>query len=590
MALYGHVRVSATVFCVHQPACVGCPLSHLSQDSQLDFKQQKVQTALLRAHPHNQTAVNPIHAPARTDGYRLRAKLVHERGTLGLFAEGHSVTDTSACRVLEPRLRQVLNQLRALLPLTVELRAVDARLADEGVLLTLVVDQHPNLEALQNAAERIMRHIALVRGVAYSERHPKSVQVLGGVPIPLLGAKDLIHHLASEEPYHLAVPGGFVQSHADQAIALHAAIERELKTRLGSLTRLGIVELYAGAGALALRLAARGARMTAVEAYAPSVALLERTAREQGLELRALATNAEAALPELGQADVIIVDPPRRGLSVEVRTSIARARPRLLVYVSCEPRTLARDLEHLAWLGLRAVSIQPFDMMPHSDAVETLVIAAPAAPLLPEVLYRDDELVAVNKPPHLPTTPHDEYPTSLLQLVRTLDGCQAAVPVHRLDVGTSGVCLFAVKAEHAAALAKALSDGQKTYTALARGVVHKKGTIRHGLLEGRTPRSAVTHYRRIGVLGTHSLLDVHPQHGRKHQIRRHFAKIGHPLIGDTKYGSSSGGRFFFDRHGLDRPYLHCARIELTHAGKALDLRAPLAADLALVAEQLNPAR
>lgn len=584
----GTLLVSAPVFCVHQPACVGCPLSHLSTTSQLEFKQRQVHTALVRAHPHNQAPINSIHAPTRTDGYRLRAKLVHERGTLGLFAEGHNVTDTSECRILEPRLRLVLNELRALFPLSVELLAVDARLADEGVLLTLVVSQHQHLQALQGDAQRIMSRIPLVRGVAYSERHAKSVQVLGGVPIHLAGAKELAHHLAPEAPYHLAVPGGFVQSHAEQASALHAAVERELETRLGSLSGLSVVELYAGAGALALRLAARGARLTAIEAYTPSVALLERTAREQGLALRALATNAEGALHELHQADVIIVDPPRRGLSLEVRASIARANPQLLVYVSCEPRTLARDLEHLAWLGLRAVSIQPFDMMPHADAVETLVLATPAAPLLPEVLFRDDALVAVNKPPHLPTTPHDEYPTSLLQLVQKLDGCREAVPVHRLDVGTSGVCLFAVKAEHAAGLAKALGDGQKTYTALAQGVVHKKGTIRHGLLEGRTPRSAVTQYRRTGMLGTHSLLDVHPQQGRKHQIRRHFAKIGHPLVGDTKYGSAASARYFFDRHGLDRPYLHCSRIELTHAGGALDLRAPLPADLSVVTEQLIP--
>lgn len=578
--------MSNPVFCIHQPACVGCPLSHLSVTAQLETKRERVLSALERSHTPHTSGVNPTIAAPTTDGYRIRAKLVHESGQLGLFTAGHAIADTSECRILHPDLRQALNRLRSLLPLESALLAVDARLADEGILLTLVVPEGSDTAILHRDAERLLHHIPMIRGVAYSERHPKSVQVLGGAPVHLLGAKDLIHHLAESSPYHLAVPGGFVQSHAEQATALHAAIEREVQTRLGSLSKLDIVELYAGAGALALRLAAQGAKVTAVEAFAPSVALLERTANEQRLTLRALASTAELALATRIGADAIIVDPPRRGLSVEVRTSIARAKPRLLVYVSCEPRTLARDLAHLSWLGLAPVLIQPFDMMPHSDSVETLAVLAPAPIPTLDVIHRDSTLIVVNKPPHIPTTPHAEYPVSLLQLVQELEGCQNAAPVHRLDVGTSGVCLFATAPEHAAELAAALTNGHKTYTALAQGVVHKRGTIRHSLLEGRTPRSAETRYERIDMLGTHSVVEAHPKQGRKHQIRRHFAKVKHALVGDTKYGGAQSARHFFERHGLDRPFLHCSRIVLQHNDVSVELTAPLAPDLAVVTESI----
>jgi 23S rRNA (uracil1939-C5)-methyltransferase len=583
---YGLQPVSEAVFCVHQPACVGCPLSHLSLDAQLDFKQQRVANALRQSLVSGLPFVNsPIPAPT-TDGYRIRAKLVHDQGQLGLFTDGHKVIDTSECRVLQPRLRHALNQLRALLPLQCTLLAVDARLADEGVLLTLVVPEQPNLPSLKADAERILRAIPDVRGIAYSERHAKSVQVLGGVPLHLAGAQDLVHHLNPAQPYHLAVPGGFVQSHPDQASALHTAIEREVQTRLGSLSKLNIVELYAGAGALALRLAAKGARVTAVEAFAPSVALLERTAAEQRLSLRALASSAEAALPQL-DADVMIVDPPRRGLSVDVRSCIATAKPRVIVYVSCEPRTLARDLAHFGWLGYAPALVQPFDMMPHSDSVETLTILTPAATPPLDVLFRDDTLIAVNKPPHIPTIPHAEYPSSLLRLVQQMEGCEQAAPVHRLDVGTSGVCLFAITPAHAFGLATELAQGHKTYTAAAQGVVHKRGTIRHSLLDGRIPRNALTRYERSGMIGTHSLLQAHPQQGRKHQIRRHFAKVHHALLGDTKYGSAASARHFFERYGLDRPFLHCSQIELTHKGEPLTLLAPLAPDLVVVMDLVS---
>lgn len=582
---YGLDNVSASIFCVHQPACVGCPLSHLPTSAQLELKQRQILLALQRMKIQATTLVGPTIGTPSTEGYRVRAKLVYDNKALGLYSEDHAVVDTRECRILDPRLREALNRVRDLLPLQSPLLAVDARLADEGLLLTLVVTEGSDPVLLQDDARRLLQLVPSLRGVAYSERKSTSVQVLGGLPIHLAGAKDLIHHLAKDKPYHVAVPGGFVQVHAGQASGLHDAIERELQSRLGALASLEIVELYAGAGALALRLAAQGARVTAIESFAPSVAMLERTAQEQRLHLRAIAASAET-LPAMGKMDVLIVDPPRRGLSVEVRNSIAKASPRLVVYVSCEPRTLARDLSHLSWLGWSASAIQPFDMMPHSESVETLAILTPAPKPELEVVYRDATLLAVNKPPHIPTTPHAEYPVSLLELVQELRGCEKAAPIHRLDVGTSGVCLFATSPEHVLASASALTDGQKTYTALAQGVVHKRGTMRHALLEARTPRSAETRYERTAMLGTHSLVEAFPKQGRKHQIRRHFAKVKHALVGDTKYGSPQSARHFFERHGLDRPFLHCARIRISHNGVELDLHAELAPDLVVVTDSI----
>jgi 23S rRNA (uracil1939-C5)-methyltransferase len=214
-----------------------------------------------------------------------------------------------------------------------------------------------------------------------------------------------------------------------------------------------------------------------------------------------------------------------------------------------------------------------------------LLERAPAPELT--VLHRDAHLIAVDKPPHLPTTPHPEHVGSLLDLVRRMPGCEHAVPVHRLDAGTSGVCLFATRGEAVAELAAALSLGQKTYIALAQGVVHKRGVIRRSLLEGRTPRTAETRYTRTRIVGTHSLIDAQPKQGRKHQIRRHLQAVGHPLLGDAKYGKSAGVRHFFERHALDRPFLHCSRIILRLETGELTLEAPLAPDLQRVLAELG---
>lgn len=576
-----------TAFCPHQPACTGCPLSDLSYAEQLETKSELVRAERGRWPVLDKVTLTPMVGAETNDQYRVRAKLVHSDGKLGLFTPDHDVIDTPNCRIVHPRLQSALNELRAMLPLPVPLLAVDARLADMGVLLTLVVPHQTSKDVVQRAAELLKSRIPDVRGVAYSERQAESPRVLGGVPVHVLGDREAPHTFAPGRPYHLAVFGGFVQAHPQQAAALHDLITRELGERLGSVAGRRIVELYSGAGALALQLASLGANVTAVDSYAPSVELLERTARNQRLSLTTRATAAESALSELHGADVIIVDPPRRGLSVEVRRAIVQAAPKLVVYISCSPRTLTRDLSHLTWLGYRAQRIIPVDMIPQADVVETLTVLTPAPQPALTVIHQDEALVAVDKPAHLPTTPHAEHTDNLLHLVRKLPGCEHAVPIHRLDAGTSGVCLFALRPEFAERLGAALSQGQKTYVALAQGITNKRGTIRKKLLEGRVPRDAETKYARTKVVGTHSLVHAFPVHGRKHQIRRHFAAVGHPLLGDSKYAKSASARFVFERYGLDRPFLHCTGVTLTHDHRELELQSPLPPDLNLVLESLG---
>ena len=142
------------------------------------------------------------------------------------------------------------------------------------------------------------------------------------------------------------------------------------------------------------------------------------------------------------------------------------------------------------------------------------------------------------------------------------------------------------KPEHVAPVAKALAQGQKEYVALCKGVVREKGAIRRPLVEHGRPHEARTRYTRREVIGGHSRVTVRPDEGRKHQIRRHLASLGHPVIGDERYGDVRTNEYFLMRHFLDRPFLHCARIELELDGRSLDLRAPLAPDLEGVLESL----
>jgi tRNA/tmRNA/rRNA uracil-C5-methylase (TrmA/RlmC/RlmD family)/23S rRNA-/tRNA-specific pseudouridylate synthase len=581
----------AALDCPHADRCPGCPLIALSYEAGLALKAERLERARGR-YPELEHASGGagVQAAASFESYRLRAKLVTDSaGRLGLFAAGsHDVVDIPGCRVQARELADVARALRALLPLELPLRGVDLRLCDGGVLVCLIVEGEPDRNALERVERLLLARLPHVSGLALNIAQPDSVQLLGARLEVRSGAAAQPHHFGAGAPWHYASHGAFTQVHAGQTERLHQRIEVQLGEKLGDLTGRRVLELYAGSGALALRLAARGARVTAVEAFAPALERIALAARAQSLEVETWAGDAEAFLRELAASpprdaiDAVLVNPPRRGLAASVRSALGKLAPRLISYVSCEPETLARDLALFELAGYRAAALEAFDMIPLSDAVESLALLEPAPAPAPRVLFEDETSLALYKLPFESTSGQGESGFSLLERARRTLGEPALAPVQRLDVGTSGVCWFARRPELVPALAEALARGSETYLALARGITHGKGKIARPLLDGGKRRAALTRYRRVSVVSGHSLLEMRPEHAGKHQLQRHLAAIGHPILGDARYGHEASNRHFEHRFGLDRPFLHCMALTLDRGGGPIEIRAPLAGDLAAV--------
>jgi 23S rRNA (uracil1939-C5)-methyltransferase len=580
------------VVCPHGAECPGCPLLALPYREQLVAKHERLKTAIARFGELAGTKITDVVPAEPIVGYRTRAKLVAHGSLLGLFARGtHRVVDIPECRVLDPELSRVAEGIRRHSQLGAALSAVDLKRTTTGVLATLVVPERTDEARVREAAQTLAETVPELTGISVSYRDERSHQLLGRPPVPLMGAqREKVHALGADAPFHFVAAGSFVQAHRGQQRKLLEKVISTIERELGAGRQPSVFELYSGSGALSLSLAARGARVVAVESYEPAATLAREAARAQGLELRVEAADAaeavQRALRDGYQPDVVIVNPPRRGLSAAVREVIPRLSPRLVIYVSCEPLTLARDLADFARRGYAARSVAPFDMMPLTQEVEGLALLVRSEPPLPEIVYEDERFVAVVKSPHEPTTPQGEHPGSLLSRVRRLAGAEEAVPVHRLDIGTSGVCLMAKKPEHVGPIAQALAQGQKEYVALCKGVTRDKGSIRRPLVEHGRPHEARTRYTRREIIGGHSRVSVRPDEGRKHQIRRHLASVGHPVVGDDRYGDSRTNEYFLMRHFLDRPFLHCARIVLEFTERSLELRAALAPDLMGVLESL----
>jgi tRNA pseudouridine65 synthase len=233
-----------------------------------------------------------------------------------------------------------------------------------------------------------------------------------------------------------------------------------------------------------------------------------------------------------------------------------------------------------------------------------------------EILYRDEWLVAIHKPSGLLV--HRSILDSreerfAVQLLRDQLGRQVH-PAHRLDKGTSGVLLFALDRDTAARVGGAFARQQvtKTYLAIVRGHPPEAGRIDHALvrrfdpLEGRqdledaAPQDAVTRFRTLATAelpyrvdryptSRYALVELEPETGRRHQLRRHLKHISHPIIGDATFGKGRHNRLFATLFGSTRLLLACTRLQLEHphGGAPLDLRAPPAADFAAVAAALG---
>ena len=579
----------STLECPHGTRCGGCALLGVPYPEQLALKGSTTHLAFARYAEHCGLRFTAVAAASPTRAYRARAKLVFgANGSLGLYArDSHEVVNIPECRVLAPELMRVTHAARHTLPGTAPaLDGLDLRLVDAGVLVTLIAPQGTAVPDLKRLANALCAASPEVRSVSASFRAPNAATLLGSGHVLLIGEEVEPHHLASDGPYHLAAHGAFTQAHLGQANAAHRAIEAALR----ELNAQRVLELYAGSGALSLRLAQHGFSMTAVEAFAPALAQAERAAREQHLALSTRDGHAERVLRDYAaqhvQFDAIIVNPPRRGLSVEVRRNAAALGALGIVYMSCDPATLARDLGHLRLLGYSAAEVAPFDMIPHSAAVECIVTLRHSAVPTPSVLYEDAQCLAVVKSGYEPVM-REAGNAGLLERVRRLPGAEQAVlvPATTLDRDSSGVCLFARSPVALPELERACAAAAHAFVTLARGVTHKKGRIRRPVRDARRTVQASTRYERSAVHGGHSLLTINPEHGSALYIRQHLASVGHQVLGDPR-GDAASNTFFEHRHGLDRSFLHRATLTVLLGAEPRTLEAPLPGELAAVLASL----
>jgi 23S rRNA (uracil1939-C5)-methyltransferase len=349
-------------------ACGGCQLQHLTYPAQLEAKRAIVAESLRRLG-HLSIDVPPLTPSPDVFGYRLRAELkigvVNGRRALGFYAfRSRELVPVSSCLVLHPRLQAALAPLADLVARSgralAGLREIEVQTTGSDAAIVVVFRMTALDRRALGAIGRELRDTLPLRGLVASD-HRRHRWV---------GGSDTLEERSPGVACRVS-DRTFLQVNAGVNATLVAAV-----VEWAELTgRERVVDLYAGFGNFALPLARRADRVTAVESDPSAVTDARHNARALGqANLHIVRSAVEAWIPgdEDRRPDVAIIDPPRAGLSRAAMERLVALAPRRLLYVSCEPTTLARDAGRLAEAGYRLDGLRGFDMFPHTSHVELL--------------------------------------------------------------------------------------------------------------------------------------------------------------------------------------------------------------------------
>ena len=368
--------------CPHSAACGGCQLRNMEYEAELAFKRQRVRDALTRIGGLD-IPVPPVLPAREISGYRNKAVFPVAPGPrVGFFQErSHQVTDVSDCALQTPAANSLAAALRQWMkdfsvPAYNEtdgsglVRHLFVRSNAAGDCVAAVVVNGAALPAEDTLVDALRAAAPSLVGVVLNQNTRRTNVVLGDQSRTLWGTAVLVDRLRGRD-FQISLPA-FYQVNHPQTEILYALVES-----FAAFTgEERLLDLYCGTGTIGLSMAHRCKSLLGVEVVPSAVADAEENARRNGIRnaefLCGDAGKAAKRLAARGErADVAVVDPPRKGLSPDVVDSLLQIAPRRLIYVSCDPATLARDLKLLRGV-YRVQAVQPLDLFPRTSHIETV--------------------------------------------------------------------------------------------------------------------------------------------------------------------------------------------------------------------------
>ena len=358
-------------FCPLYEHCGGCQLQHMSYPAQLKWKRQQVVDAIERIGKLD--GVEIFDTLGMTNPLRYRNKMQFPVGRsnagilIGCYARGsHKIIDAQSCPIQNVGLQPYDEDSHKGF-----LRHVMGRVGCNGELMIVLVTATKNFPAEKNFVRALRRELPEVTSIQQNVQTYHNNVILGRDTKILFG-KSTIHDQIGGLNFNISARS-FFQVNTAQAEVLY-------KTALDFCELRGhetIIDAYCGTGTISLFMARKARKVIGVEVVSSAIADAKKNSRENNIRnAEFLIGDAVKVLPRLldadVHADVVVVDPPRAGCDRKVLETFAALEPEKIIYVSCNPATLARDLKILDELNYRVKKIQPVDMFPFTSHIETV--------------------------------------------------------------------------------------------------------------------------------------------------------------------------------------------------------------------------
>ena len=377
-------------FCPVYKRCGGCSLQHMSYERTLKFKRQAVMDNLERIGGLSGIQVNPVIGMEAPRRYRNKAQYpvgMGEKGPIaGFFApRSHEIIESEECGIQHPVSDLAKNIILEFMK-TNSIAAYDEKTHNglirhvvtkvgfaTGEVMVIIVSTSPDIPKKGRLVSLLKEKLPGLKSIILNINNKPGNVVMGSKNITLYG-KDAIEDRLGGLTFEIS-PLSFYQINPTQTLVLY-----EKAVKYAGLTgEETVFDLYCGIGTISLFAARKAKRVIGVESVPEAVEAARRNAEKNSIaNAEFFCGNAEDVVPELYsqgiKADVVIVDPPRKGCDEVLLKTLIEMAPDRIIYVSCNPSTLARDMKVLHGSGYIAKEVQPVDMFPWTSHVECVTL------------------------------------------------------------------------------------------------------------------------------------------------------------------------------------------------------------------------
>ena len=372
--------------------CGGCKFQDLNYEKQLEFKIQVVRDSLNRIGGIEFSKKIEVFDAEQQYHYRNKGSFAVQGKTtdpkIGFYSEGsHNVADSHVCDILLEPINKTKEWLRQLLKknqISIYheehhrglVRGLVIRHSESTgeTLVGLVTNEgrFPRNFLVELTKENELKKLGIVGLI--QNINPQTTNVILGKENKILWGKKRFTDKLGNLSFHLSL-GSFFQIHSAQTLTLYNLIHNWVE----NTQEKTIVDAYSGSGGIALWLAAKGRKVVAIEQFEPAMEDARLSATTNGINnCQFLTGSAEELVPTVISEEKVhtfIIDPPRKGCSESVLKTLIKSKPEQIIYISCNPSTLARDLEKLE--GYHIHDLRIVDMFPQTQHIETAALLRP---------------------------------------------------------------------------------------------------------------------------------------------------------------------------------------------------------------------